>query len=277
MLETLCKIGELALLKGISVQSLRIYENYGLIQPVYVDERTGYRYYSQKQFIDTAKIKFLKMVGFSLREIGEFSRIDSLDHSVQKLKKKQKAFEAKVRHMQVLNCEYLRIIEKLDRVTKALNENSELIEIRTVEDFYAFKEDYQYDYKDWLKLEELIFNIQQKDPLFSELGHTYGIMRGYSISALESFHTHLIQHIIFPALPCSRCEDHIEKISLGKCVIAYHTGDGSTLGARLKEISKYVKNNDLQPKSLLYINPIVNAFIISNTEQHIDEIIVPIK
>ena len=48
--EKLLRIGELAKLSGISVKALHVYEKKNIIKPVYVDENTGYRYYSPDQF-----------------------------------------------------------------------------------------------------------------------------------------------------------------------------------------------------------------------------------
>lgn len=49
-MKELYSIGEVAGIMGISVQTLRNYANSELLKPQYIDEKTGYRYYSFKQF-----------------------------------------------------------------------------------------------------------------------------------------------------------------------------------------------------------------------------------
>ena len=49
MKEELLSIGEFAKLRGVSVKSLRYYERVGALKPAYVNEESGYRYYSINQ------------------------------------------------------------------------------------------------------------------------------------------------------------------------------------------------------------------------------------
>ena len=62
-------IGETAKLMGISSQTLRYYSNEGLLEPDYIDKKTGYRYYSfnQLHFID--RIKYLRSLQIPLSDI----------------------------------------------------------------------------------------------------------------------------------------------------------------------------------------------------------------
>ena len=49
MQENLLKIGEMAALNHISTQALRLYAKNKLLEPEYLDENTGYRYYTVAQ------------------------------------------------------------------------------------------------------------------------------------------------------------------------------------------------------------------------------------
>ena len=49
MKENLMLIGEIAEFFNVSRKAIRLYEKKGIIKPVEVDERTGYRYYSVEQ------------------------------------------------------------------------------------------------------------------------------------------------------------------------------------------------------------------------------------
>ena len=68
------KIGELANLTNTSIQTIRYYESEGLIKPIEVDKWTNYRYYNQSSIERLCEIKYLKDLGFSLKEIKNNQR-----------------------------------------------------------------------------------------------------------------------------------------------------------------------------------------------------------
>lgn len=68
-MEKLLKIGEIARLNSISIQTLRYYESMGLITPDYIDHMTKYRYYAVSQSARIDMIQMLKALDFSLLEI----------------------------------------------------------------------------------------------------------------------------------------------------------------------------------------------------------------
>lgn len=80
-------IGEMARHNGISVQRLRLYSNMGLLEPAWVDEQTGYRYYSTEQSERLLLIQSLQYVGMSLKELKAlFEQPDcDLDTALEKI------------------------------------------------------------------------------------------------------------------------------------------------------------------------------------------------
>lgn len=69
MKEDLMMIGEIADFFGVSRKAIRLYEKKGIIRPVEVDARNGYRYYSAAQVQQLNALLELKSLGFSLEEI----------------------------------------------------------------------------------------------------------------------------------------------------------------------------------------------------------------
>lgn len=65
------KIGDFSKLSRISIRMLRHYDEIGILHPEYVDNFTGYRYYSEAQLPTAGKIQALKSLGFSLSVIKE--------------------------------------------------------------------------------------------------------------------------------------------------------------------------------------------------------------
>jgi DNA-binding transcriptional MerR regulator len=79
-------IGEMAAIMGISVQTLRLYSDMGLIAPCYINPETGYRYYDSTAFSPIDRLKYLQQLGFSLAEIKDLYEKDSVSAVAQRLK-----------------------------------------------------------------------------------------------------------------------------------------------------------------------------------------------
>jgi effector-binding domain-containing protein len=65
------KIGDFAKLTRLSVQTLRYYDELGLLKPVEVDRYSGYRYYAYDQLPRLNRILALKDLGLSLEQVGQ--------------------------------------------------------------------------------------------------------------------------------------------------------------------------------------------------------------
>ena len=65
------RIGDFARLSAVSIETLRHYDELGLLKPERVDDSTGYRYYGAAQLARVNRILALKDLGFSLRQVGE--------------------------------------------------------------------------------------------------------------------------------------------------------------------------------------------------------------
>src|SRR5258708_11227624 len=70
------KIGELSRLSRVTVQTLRHYDDLGLLKPSQVDTFTGYRYYLPNQLLRLYRILALKDLGFSLEQIAKLLEND---------------------------------------------------------------------------------------------------------------------------------------------------------------------------------------------------------
>ena len=72
----LYSIGEVAKIMGISVQLLRHYCDIHLIEPEYVNQETGYRYFSYRQIPYIDRTRYLLSCGLQLKEIKEILEKD---------------------------------------------------------------------------------------------------------------------------------------------------------------------------------------------------------
>ena len=87
-------IGQMAKLNNVSVQALRHYEKLGLMVPSYINNETGYRYYSIKDFATIDLIKQCKAMGLSLEEIKETGASFRSKYIIDTIQKVNLAIEA---------------------------------------------------------------------------------------------------------------------------------------------------------------------------------------
>lgn len=80
------QIGLFSKMNQVTIKTLRHYDDIGLLKPAFVDEGTGYRFYTSEQTYKLHKINALKQFGFSLEEIGQMLNGESRDHFLQRRK-----------------------------------------------------------------------------------------------------------------------------------------------------------------------------------------------
>lgn len=64
-------IGEFSRITALSIKSLRLYHEKGILIPAKVDDSSGYRFYDEKNYAMAKSIKILKEYEFSLADIKE--------------------------------------------------------------------------------------------------------------------------------------------------------------------------------------------------------------
>ncbi len=71
--KNLLSIGDFSKQTGVSIKSLRYYDEIGILPPTYVDSETNYRYYSFEQIAIVNVIKLCINLGIPLRKIKNFA------------------------------------------------------------------------------------------------------------------------------------------------------------------------------------------------------------
>ena len=91
-MNNLYKIGDFSKIVNLPIKTLRYYDEYGLLEPSYVDEFTGYRYYNDTYISECKLIILLKSLDFTLEEILNCK--DNL--TVEVINAKRKEIDAKI-------------------------------------------------------------------------------------------------------------------------------------------------------------------------------------
>jgi len=101
--EKMYKIGEFSKIVDMPVRTVRYYDEVDVLKPEYVDQFSGYRYYTDNNVSEAEWIKLLRNTGFSLEEIVNCKslidvdiindKIDQLNSLIDDIEeKKQKLF-----------------------------------------------------------------------------------------------------------------------------------------------------------------------------------------
>lgn len=128
-------IGEMAKLNFISPHTLRYYDKIDLLKPSHINEETGYRYYSYKDFLFLDAIQYLQHFDMSLEEIKEQFENRTVEGTLELYEKQlQKLHE----NIEALKNIEKRIVHNIDNLrASSNNEFSDAIELVQLEKRYA--------------------------------------------------------------------------------------------------------------------------------------------
>lgn len=121
MKNELLSIGEMAKINNVSVSTLRLYDEIGLIKPCYTDKESRYRYYNIRQNARLDMIQYMKALGMELKEIKEVleSGDTKLIESILIHRKKQ--VKEQMTNLKLQLAAISRTIESLERYRKSPN------------------------------------------------------------------------------------------------------------------------------------------------------------
>lgn len=105
------RIGEFANIFNVSIKTIRLYEEKGLLRPTYINNYTGYRYYDEHNIEEMTKILFLKDLGLSLKEIKDFNLNDL--NIKEKIKKYENEINKIKNNIHTLN----NLLQKKEEIT----------------------------------------------------------------------------------------------------------------------------------------------------------------
>lgn len=119
MKEDLLAIGKMAKLNRISITTLRLYDEKGLLKPRYVDPDTGYRYYSIDQNARLDVIAYMKELGMSLSEIGQALQKEDITLIEELLARKNEQLHQQMRQLKARHDAVERAIQSIERYRKS--------------------------------------------------------------------------------------------------------------------------------------------------------------
>ena len=98
------KIGEFSKITGLSIRTLRYYDEIGILTPT-TDRWTNYRLYTDENIIEAQYIKFLKSVDFRLEEIltaKDEMNSELIDSKIEELEDKKNVIDYQIECLNTL-------------------------------------------------------------------------------------------------------------------------------------------------------------------------------
>ncbi|MDO4326407.1 MAG: MerR family transcriptional regulator [bacterium] len=117
-MKELFTIGEIGRLFHINVRTLRFYDEAGVLKPEQTDEKTGYRYYSTKQFERLNTIKYLRALNMPLEKIVRFFENKDTDTLAALLNEQLEETAAQIAQLQKIE---KKLKKRMEQLTDAIN------------------------------------------------------------------------------------------------------------------------------------------------------------
>ena len=99
MKDELISIGKMAEINRVSVPTLRLYDEKGLLKPRYIDPEAGYRYYDIDQNARLDMIVYMKELGMSLSQIREVLEKEDISLIEELLSQKNEQIHKQIREL----------------------------------------------------------------------------------------------------------------------------------------------------------------------------------
>ena len=236
------KIGEFSIISRISIKTLRYYHEYGLLEPAYIDDESGYRYYDQSSLERIKIINTLKELDFPLKEIKEIlEQCNDDSEMIQYATKKSQEIQEKITQYQQMQLKLEAFISQSARATEDETLLSQEITIKHIPDILIASIRFKGKYQD---VTEAFGNI------FKHLGRN---CNGAPFSLYYDFGYKEEDADIEACVPVKKPISELDnikcrKLTGGKAVTIVHKGPYETVGRSYQLIFDYINENNRQIK-----------------------------
>lgn len=218
-------ITQLAKLRNVTTETLRHYDRIGLLKPDYVDEFTGYRYYSMNQIELFDTIIDLRNLGVPLKDIAIYMESRNVANTYELLKMKEDDLKRTIAEQQRQLEQIQTKIRYLDQIQEMDFESEKKWKIEQRESRYVVvsKADEESIIDFFYEFTKLRANMKSEYTIF-------GTNLSGSVILKNSFENHEIPRLSrYPAIPLELCKPElvygqIMEIPKGSYLICYGRG-----------------------------------------------------
>lgn len=242
MYKELLSISEMAKLRHMTAETLRHYDRVGLIKPYFIDDSTGYRYYSIHQYEVLGTIRELKDIGLSLAEIRLFLEERNLEKSLSIMEEHQKKLQLK--------------IKQLVRIESSLKQKMSYLRRISIEGATPQPTVRQISERYFLTTNVMVTNdielsyatIEMERLLEKHVSLVGGSFLGLLFDVEQHFNSNDTPSSILMAqtsFPNDYPESHLKYVSAGSFVCLRHFGKVWDRKASLSEMKRYIEEKQM--------------------------------
>lgn len=240
-MENYFSIGEMAKLHNVSIETLRHYDRQDLLKPDYINENTGYRYYSMKSFIKMDIIKKCKAIGLALDEIKEtMKNYDSIESILDILEKQKEIVYKKLEHLKSIK-------ESIENMQSDINESLKVGINKIFTKQNKKREMIKYDYngrytKEFeLKLRKTLLEVEE---IQNDYNHKIVFSASYKDLVEENKVTYIKTMISLDKM--TNLDKEIVVLPQGEYLSMYFDDNFYNTKKYYNEILKYIKENNIK-------------------------------
>ncbi|MCC3862907.1 MerR family transcriptional regulator [Terrisporobacter petrolearius] len=235
-------IGQMGKLNNLSVQTLRHYEKVGLLKPSYINEDTGYRYYSMKDFNTIDLIKQCKAMGLSLEEIKEVANnYTSLESIVDILGNQKKIVTEKMKELENIKNKVESLEAKI-KISLNIGINDIFIKYNEERKFiqYNFTDRFSDEFE--INLRKILLEVERDyENVNAEIAFTvsYEDVKREGRAECKNVMINLGQNVSYK-------DDKIISMEKGNYLTMYFDDTYRDSGKYYDVIMKYIENNNIK-------------------------------
>lgn len=268
----LFQIGDVARMFHISTGSLRHYEQVGLLKPEYIDQDTGYRYYSVRQFEILNTIRYLRALDMPLEQIDDFLKNRDIDVIEDKLMKQKELVARKQRELAIIE---QKIDHRLDQLRDAMNSELDVIQLKKVSSCRIVWLKDSLRPKSYLDLEYAIRRLEENQTESVVFLGKVGVGISKENLLAGRFDQYDSVFLVLDAEDSyeGTVEQHPEELCVSMCFCGSH----KEAGAHYEKMMEYIEKHKMEVTGFSREITMIDYGITNNTDKFVTEILIPIK
>ncbi|QOR36496.1 MerR family transcriptional regulator [Clostridium sp. 'deep sea'] len=271
-MENKYSIGQMAKMFNLPVKTLRYYDEINLFKPQFINEKTGYRYYSADQIEHLDTVLFLKILGMPLKKIKKHLDNPVIDDFLMLLKEQQKQTERKIEELKDIHNKFQTRIDAIEEI-KRIEEFNKVIEKRiSKRRIVLLKESFYLNTSLELLLKKLERKINIMLPVI--IGNVILRMSKDNMQS-HKFYEYSSVGMLLESIKIK--PNLVEEIPESDFVCIWFKGTHEQAHLYYNTLLNYIQQHNYTIIGNSIERTISNQFITKNTEYHITGIEIPVK